>query len=127
MATQTTKFKSSTKERQYRSFSETFKRARVKELEEKRTTVGEISQAYEVSGTSVHKWMRKYSNQSKPERTIVESKSDTSKIIALEKRIAELERMLGQKQVELEFKEKMIEIAEKKYGLEIKKNFNTKP
>lgn len=127
MGAQWKKFKSSRKERQYRSFSEPFKRARVKELEERRTTVSEISMAYEVSATSIRKWMNKYSSESKPERTIVESKSDTSKIIALEKRIAELERMLGQKQVELEFKEKMIEIAEKKYGLEIKKNFNTRP
>jgi hypothetical protein len=56
----------------------------------------------------------------------VESKSDTSKIIALEKRIAELERLLGQKQIEMEFKEKMIELAEKKYGVDIKKKFAVK-
>jgi hypothetical protein len=56
----------------------------------------------------------------------VESKSDTSKIIALEKRIAELERLLGQKQVEIEFKDKMLEIAEKKYGEGTKKNLSKK-
>jgi hypothetical protein len=79
-----------------------------------------------VSDTAIYKWTEKYSSQSKPERTIVESKSDTSKIIALEKRIAELERMLGQKQVELEFKEKMIELADKIYGIDLKKNLPTK-
>jgi transposase-like protein len=122
MATKVKYFKSSSQERRYRRFSEPFKRARVKELEERRTSVGEICQAYEVSDTAIYKWMAKYSNQSKPERTIVESKSDTSKIIALEKRIAELERLLGQKQVEIEFKDKMLEIAEKKYGHGTKKN-----
>lgn len=126
MGTSTKYFRSSSRERQYRRFSEPFKRARVKELEERRTTVREISQAFEVTETAIHKWMKKYSNQTRPERTIVESKSDTSKIIALEKRIAELERLLGQKQVEIEFKDKMLEIAEKKYGDGTKKNSSTK-
>lgn len=127
MSTNRKHFRSSPQERRYRRFSETFKKVRVKELEEGRTTVREISQAYEVSDTSIYKWVEKYSYQLKPERTIVESKSDTSKIIALEKRIAELERMLGQKQVEIEFKEKMIELADKIYGIDLKKNLPTKP
>lgn len=127
MATNRKYFRSNTQERRNRRFSESFKRTRVKELEEKRTTVRDISQAYEVSDTSIYKWMEKYSSQAKAERTIVESKSDTTKIIALERRIAELERLVGQKQIELEFKEKMIELAEKKYGIEIKKKFSTKP
>jgi transposase-like protein len=126
MSTKTKYFRSSSQERRYRRFSEPFKRARVKELEERRTTVREISQAYEVTDTAIHKWIKKYSNQVKPERTIVESKSETAKIIALEKRIAELERLLGQKQVEIEFKDKMLEIAEKKYGEGTKKNSSEK-
>jgi len=56
----------------------------------------------------------------------VESKSDTQKILALQKKIADLERSLGQKQIQLEFQEKLIEIAETKYGLEIKKNSKRK-
>lgn len=63
---------------------------------------------------------------SKPERTIVESKSDTTKILALQKRIAELERLLGQKKIELEFKDKMIELAEQMYGVDIKKHSGKK-
>ena len=63
---------------------------------------------------------------SKPERTIVESKSDTTKILALQKRIAELERLLGQKQIEIEFKDKMIELAEQTYGVDIKKKSGKK-
>ena len=40
---------------------------------------------------------------------------------ALQKRVAELERMLGQKQTEIEFKNKMIDLAEQTYGVDIKK------
>jgi len=56
----------------------------------------------------------------------VESKSDTQKILALKKRIAELERMVGQKEIELTFKNKLIDIAEDKFGIEIKKKTSTK-
>ena len=121
MATNTKNFKQSTKERRYRRFSHTFKLSKVRELEQGKTTVHEIVKAYEVTSSSVYQWMKKYGTMKKPERTIVESKSDTAKIVALQKRIAELERTLGQKQLEIQFKEKMIEIAENKYGIKIKK------
>jgi transposase-like protein len=121
MATNTKNFKQSTKERRYRRFSHTFKLSKVRELEQGKTTVREIVKAYEVTSTAVYLWIKKYGTMKKPERTIVESKSDTAKIVALQKRIAELERTLGQKQLEIQFKDKMIEIAENKYGIEIKK------
>jgi hypothetical protein len=57
----------------------------------------------------------------------VETKSDTAKILALQKKIADLERLLGQKQVQLDFQNKMIEIAEDTYQVDIKKKFETKP
>jgi len=57
----------------------------------------------------------------------VETKSDTAKILALQKKIADLERLLGQKQVQLDFQNKMIEIAEQTYQVDIKKKFEPKP
>ena len=125
MSTNTSTFKSTEKERRYRRFSESFKRKRVKELEEGRATVREICKAYEVTDTSVYKWKEKYSMRSKPERTIVESKSDNQKIVEQQKKIAELERMVGQQQVKLMFQEKMMEIAEKEYGIDFKKKSNS--
>jgi len=35
--------------------------------------------------------------------------------------------MLGEKEVQLQFKDKMIEIAEEMYGIDIKKKLGTKP
>ena len=120
-------FKMSIDERQRRNFSEGFKRQKVREIISRRVTITEVSKAYEVSQTAIYKWIDLYSGKQKPERTIVESKSDTTKILALQKRIAELERVLGQKQIQLEFKDKMIEIAEEVYKVDIKKKFGTKP
>ena len=58
---------------------------------------------------------------------IVELESDTRIILEQRKRIAELERIIGQKQVQLDFTEKMIELAEETYGVDIKKKFNSGP
>ncbi len=57
----------------------------------------------------------------KKAKLIVESESDTRKLQAMQERIAELERSLGQKQIQLDFMDKMIELAEQKYKIEIKK------
>lgn len=60
-------------------------------------------------------------------KQVVEAKSDTAKIQHLQAYIKELEMKLGQKQMLLEFKDKMIELAEETYGVDIKKKFNSKP
>lgn len=113
-------------ERQRRRFSESFKRKKVKDIELGKVRVAQICKAYQVSATAVYKWIDKFGSRTKAERIIVESKSETQKIIALQKRIAELERMVGQKEIELTFNKKMIEIAEEKFGIEIKKKPSTK-
>jgi transposase len=59
-------------------------------------------------------------------KQVVEAKSDTQKIKALEDRIRELERVVGQKQLLIEFKDKMIEIAEATYNVDIKKKVGSK-
>ena len=59
-------------------------------------------------------------------KQVVEAKSDTAKIKALEQHIKDLERIIGQKQLMIEFKDKMIEIAEADYGVDIKKKVGSK-
>ena len=115
------KFKQSTEERRRRFFSEEFKQKKVREIEQKITTIAEVSRQYEVRPNNVSKWLAKYSNNyMKGVRTIVESESDTRKLVELRAKIAELERIIGQKQVQLEFKDKMIDLAEEVYGVDIK-------
>lgn len=113
-------------ERQRRYFSESFKIKKVREIELGLTKISEICKEYEVTGTAVRKWLHKFGLMSgKKERLIVESESDTKQLIELKKKVANLERMLGQKQVLLEFKDKMIDIAEEMYGVDIKKKLST--
>jgi transposase len=121
-------FKMSTSERRSRIFSENFKIKKVREIELGRTKVSEICKEYEVSETSVYRWLQSYGRmKNKKERIIVETESDTQQLLALKKKVAELERIVGQKQVLLDFKDKMIDLAEEIYGVDIKKKFSTKP
>lgn len=120
-------FKMSIAERSSRTFSESFKAEKVREIESGRTKITEIIRQYEVSRTSISKWRKIYgaSKVDKSERMIVESDSDTKKLLEYKKKVAELEQIVGQKQVLLDFQSKMIELAEEHYGVDIKKNFSS--
>ena len=110
-----------------RYFSEDFKKKRVRELENNLVCIADICKTYHVSRTSVYRWIYKYSSMAKREvKQVVETKSDTKKIQSLEERIKELERALGQKQMLLDIKDKMIEIAEETYDIDIKKKLASK-
>jgi len=111
----------------HRYFNNEFKRKKVRELERNITSVADICNTYSVSRTSVYRWIYQYSAMAKKQlKQVIEAKSDTQKIKALEERIKELERIIGQKQLLLEFKDKMIEIAEATYGVDIKKKVGSK-
>jgi len=110
-----------------RYFSPDFKKKRVQELENNLSTVSDICKAHKVSRTSVYRWIYKYSNMAKKQvKQVVEAKSDTKKIQFLEERIKELERIVGKKQILIDFQDKMIEIAEQTYEVDIKKKLGSK-
>ncbi len=110
-----------------RSFNEEFKKRKIRELERNITTIPDICKTYSVSRSAVYKWIYKYSVMAKKQvKQVVEAKSDTQKIKALEERIKELERIVGQKQLLLEFQDKMIEIAEATYNVDIKKKVGSR-
>ena len=119
-------FELSTDERRKRTFSEEFKKQKVKEIERKQTTVLEVSKAYQFRANNVYNWIDKYSFKDKNVvRLVVEMESETKRVLALLQKVAELERIVGQKQIVIDFQEKMIELAEKEYNVDIKKKFDS--
>lgn len=50
--------------------------------------------------------------------------SESQKAMFYKERVAELERLVGQKQIEVEFLVKLIELASEELGMDIKKNFS---
>lgn len=120
--------KLSSQERQNRYFSEDFKRKKVREIERDITSIAEICREYQVSNTAVYKWIYKYSNmRKKGVKQVIEARSDTRRIQQLKEQLKELERVIGQKQLLIDFQQKAIELAEKEYNIDIKKKFGEKP
>lgn len=110
------------KERINRNFSEDFKRKKVSELDRNLITVSELCREHQVSRTAVYKWVYKYSAMKKKGlRQIVEAKSDSRKLLQMREEIKELQRIIGEKQVKIDFQDKMIALAEAEYGVDIKK------
>lgn len=127
MATRT-EFELNLQERKSRHFSTNFKIIKVREIESGATTVTQIKNQYQVTYATIYRWIHKFGRMAKKqERLIVETQSDTQELLALKKRVAELERIVGQKQILIDFKDKMIEIAEEQYGVDIKKKFSSIP
>jgi len=115
------------RERQNRFFSETFKREKVSEIDRNILSVAELCKEYQVSRSSVYKWIYKYSQMRKREnKQVVEPESETRKVLLLKQEVNELQRVIGEKQLKLDFLEKMITLAEEEYGVDIKKKFTTR-
>jgi transposase len=109
-----------------RHFSEDFRRALVKEYETGKFSIPELSRLHQIQHTVLYRWVNKYSAYNRSKFIVVEMKeSSTKKLKDLETRIKELERIVGQKQIMIDYLEKMIELASDQYDIDIKKNFDT--
>ena len=106
-----------------RRFSEAFKRARVAAIVAKQITIAQTTRVYGISATSLYKWIYRYSDKTKGARVVLEMESEGKKIEGLLQRIAELERIVGQKQMALDIAEKSLELASEEVGFDIKKKY----
>lgn len=111
--------------RRYRRFSESFKKQLVRDYELGNFGVHQLSKLHDLSTSVIYRWIYLYSSN-EPNHQIVEMKeSSTHKLKLMEDRIKELERMVGQKQIKIDYLEKLIEIAEEELKIDIKKNTDT--
>jgi len=108
--------------RQNRIFSEAFKRQKVKEIEAKQLRVSQICDLYEVSRGAVYKWLKKYGqNKEKNVKIVVEMESESYKTKKLLERVAELERIVGLKQLDIDYLNHLLELESQEVGYDIKK------
>lgn len=114
--------------RERRIFSEDLKKKAVRDLTSKRTTIRALINEHQVSEQTVYRWLYKYSPYHEQKCTlVVQMKSEENKNSELQKRVADLERVVGQKQLEIDFLNKLLEIGSSELGFDLKKNFNTSP
>jgi transposase-like protein len=109
--------------RKRKIYSEQIKRKVVDEFRSGKYTALELAELYHCHQQTIYNWIYKYSPADSPQVNVVEmSDSADQKIKDLQAKIAELERMVGQKQIRVDFLEKMIELAENEYDLDLKKS-----
>jgi transposase len=106
----------------HRRYSKTFKKSIVQDFESGRFSVQQLSNLHGMSIQSIYNWIYKYSHVNQRGTRIMEySDSSEEKLRQLERKIADLERRLGQKQIELELFQKLIEIASEELQIDLKK------
>ena len=111
-----------------RIFSEAFKREKVAEITSGKITVLKLSKLWGVANSAIYLWIHKYSSEHQNGTTMVVQKdSEANKVLELQAKVAELERIIGQKQLQIDFNEKLIAIASKELEIDIKKNFSAQP
>ncbi len=114
--------------RKKRRYSESFKKQLVKEFESGQYSVPQLQKLYGVSNSTIYSWIYQFSTFNERGNRVVEMKdSSTDKIKKLEQQVKELQSIVGSKQIQIEYLEKMMEIAKEELNIDIKKNFNTPP
>lgn len=112
--------------KKHRKFSEEFKKSIVNDFESGKFSILQLERLHNISNVSLYSWIYKYSRSNERGQRIVEMKdSSTQKLKALEQRIKELEQTVGKKQIQIDYLEKMIDIAKDELNIDIKKNSNT--
>jgi transposase-like protein len=106
-----------------RIFSDQLKKKIVKDIEQGKVSVLGVSREYQVSTVSVYRWLNKFSAHLHLSTTLVmQMDSEQYRSKELEKKVAELEAALGRKQMEIDYLNKLIEIASQDLGTDLKKN-----
>lgn len=110
-----------------RKFAESYKKKLVKDFESGRYSVRQLSKLHNIAEPTIYNWIYKYSQmQDKSVRVVEIDESSSEKLKKLTKELADLERRLGQKQIQLDYLEELINVAESTHGISIKKNCDTK-
>lgn len=109
---------------QRRIFSEEFKRQKVQLIVDKLASVKEISETYSVSHMSVYRWLYRYSaHHQKGTVQVVQMESEGHKTKELLRQVAELERVVGQKQIAIDYLERLLAVSGEALQIDLKKTF----
>jgi transposase len=115
-----------TKIQKRRQFSKDFKRKLVSEFESGKYSVAELGRLHKIQFQVIYNWIYKFSNfQEQGYRVVEMTESSNNKVKDLELKIRELERVVGQKQLTIDYLNTMMEVAKDELDIDIKKNFGT--
>ncbi|MFA0963249.1 transposase [Roseivirga sp. BDSF3-8] len=106
-----------------RVFSESFKRDKVRMYETGKMSVSQLSKTYQVSETSIYKWIDRFRSTPASERIVVETESDYLQVVELQERMVKMERLIGNQQMMIDYQQSVIAAAKQHYGEDIEKKF----
>jgi hypothetical protein len=89
-------------------------------------TIAQGCRLWRVSRTSIYKWIYLYSDRIKGTRTVVELESEGKRNERLQARLAELERIVGCKQMEIDLLQTTLDMASQEVGYDLKKKYATR-
>ena len=114
--------------RKRRVFSEEYQRELVRLFEAGKFSILQLEQLYGIKNSVIYRWIYKYSQFNERGYRVIEMKqSSSAKLKAMEQRIKELEKIVGQKQIKIDFLEEMIDVAKEELKIDIKKKSFTPP
>jgi transposase len=110
-----------------RTFSKEFKQAKVRQIESGIVSVGEVSREFKVSTSAVYKWLERFGTRDKATQVVVQLESEEHRSRLLRQELHELERVVGRKQIEIDYLQTLIEVSSGELGIDLKKTFGTRP
>ena len=114
--------------RKRRVFSEEYQRELVRLFEAGKFSVHQLGRLDGIQNSVIYRWIYKYSQFNERGYRVIEMKeSSSAKLKAMEQRIKELEKIVGQKQIKIDFLEEMIDVAKEELNIDIKKKSFTPP
>ena len=114
--------------RKQRKYSEEFKKNIVDSFEKGEFSIPQLEKLYGISNALIYNWVYKFSSFNEKGCRIVEMESSNqNKLKELVNKVKELEQIVGQKQIAIDYLEKMIELAKTDLNIDIKKNYSLRP
>jgi transposase-like protein len=112
--------------RKRRIYTEEFKREIVSDFESGKFSVPQLEKLHGINCTSIYRWVYKFSTFNEKGTRVVEmTQSSDLKLKQLLAKVKELEAVVGRKQMEIDYLDKMIDLAKSDLKIDIKKNYST--
>ena len=114
--------------RKHRTYSLEFKKSLVDSFERGEFSIPQLEKLYGINTANIYNWVYKYSKFNEKGCRIVEMEnSNQEQLKRLSDKVKELEQIVGQKQIAIEYLEKMIDLAKTDLNIDIKKNYSFQP
>lgn len=104
-----------------RYFSESFRKEKAQAVFNGRLSIKDAVSLYGISRTTMYKWLHLYTSVEKNTKTVLQMDSEEQRTKELLVKVAELERVIGQKQLEIDYLYKLLELSGKDLGIDLKK------